>query len=660
MATATKINKQTTTTVNMAPLLLILSRLKEDAGQSLGENEKLKGELNSKINRIIKGTDVTTTAENATELAEIISKSSELRNGSGVRVMAKRIELEAKKLIEQYPKEIEELKKEDFKENFNKELVEKNPNLNEDQIKNAGEYRDLVAKNSFKESIIDGQQNEALEKNSQLGPGKLENAWTDLKTTVDFLQKSPEEIKNIKEKYNSLKGKLDGVSLPSGSKEARSFERMMGVLNNPNADDLFSRTKKYLGWADRVDKLTGGWLNKTVTDAGVKVFEKIGNQAMQEFTTNALGQMAQHGFQQGFSNILNGVLSGGVQATATTTASGIGTGVAIGGTATATATATGVGTAAVGAAGTAGAAATGTAAVAGGAALSSTGVGAIVVAAIAVLGAAKKIGNTIAEKLGISSKKFLEEKFGKVGGFFVKTATMMVAIPAVLIGAISGVVFGPIIIAVVVGIIGYNIFTTNQMALSLVPPKGAISNTTIEIPIAAGGNINLPPVTGSVDGQKIVTMARSLIGNICYYFGGGHDRLVVGVDPRWGTQVGRDVKGRSIYGLDCSGFVAWVFHQYGILNTTATARDIIYSIPAAKRFTDPNLLQIGDIGYSNSPEHIGIYSGRNSEGKPLWIHSTSNPTNGGTGNNFCRKNSGEVYGGVHESTFSEFNIFARI
>jgi len=445
---------------------------------------------------------------------------------------------------------------------------------------------------------------------------------------------------------------------------------MMGVLNNPNADDLFSRTKKYLGWADRVDKLTGGWLNKTVTDAGVKVFEKIGNQAMQEFTTNALGQMAQHGFQQGFSNVLNGVLNGGVQATATTTASGVGTGVAIGGTATAT----GVGTAAVGAAGTAaagtaGAAAAGSAAAGTAGALGAAGASAtvpvagwIVAAAIVAfeaLKSIKKFGNKIAEKLGISTKAFFEENFGKVGGFFVKAAMAIVAIPTMLIGTISAFTVGPIIISVIIGLVGYQLFQ-GILVSSLVPPKGATNNTTIEIPIAAGGNINLPPVTGSVDGQKIVTMARSLIGNICYYFGGGHDRLVVGVDPRWGTQVGRDVKGRSIYGLDCSGFVAWVFHQYGILNTTATARDIIYSIPAAKRFTDPNLLQIGDIGYSNSPEHIGIYSGRNSEGKPLWIHSTSNPTNGGTGNNFCRKNSGEVYGGVHESTFSEFNIFARI
>lgn len=651
MATATKIDNSTITnvdSVNIAPLMLALSLLKKEIGQELEQGNNISGELDSKIDSILKEDNIETVGEKVNDLSNIISKNSG-KNGTEIGVLAKKIEIATEKLIAQYPKEVEQIKQDSFKDNFDKELSEKNPNLSEDQLKSARDYRDLVAKNSFKESIIDGQQNEALEKNSQFGPGKLENALTDLKTTVNFLQKSPEEIKNIKEKYNSLKGKVEGVNLPNGSKEARSFERMMSVFNNPNTDDLFSRTKKYLGWADRIDKLTGGWLNKTATDAGLKIVEKIGNQAISEFATNALGTIAEQGFQQGFTTVLNGVLSGGVQATATTAA----------GT---TAAATGAGAAAGGAA--AGTAAAGTAAATGTAAASATVpvVGWVVAAVIAALTVAKKIkkqADNIAEKLGISTKAFFEENFGKVGGFFVKAAMGIVAIPSMLIGTITTFTIGPIIIPVIIGLFGYQLFQGGLVS-SLVPPKGATNTTTINMPVAAGGNINLPPVTGSVDGQKIVTMARSLIGNVCYYFGGGHDRLVSGVDPRWGKQVSKDEKGRSIYGLDCSGFVSWVFHQYGILNTTANARDIIFSLPSSKRFTDPNLLQIGDIGFSSSPEHIGIYSGRNSQGQPLWIHSTSRPTNGGSGNNFCRKNNGEVYGGVHESTFSDFKLFARI
>jgi len=644
MATDNNITK-----TEMASLSSDVDRLRKEIDNVFGDDEKSKGEFISEIEAFVKDPRIETKKSGVNRLEQILSSNKNLGSNSSVQVTAKKFYLAVDKIIEQHSGEVKELREDNFKENFNKELIEKNSKIDELQLKNAQEYRDLVAKNSFDKSIIDGQQNIALENNEPLfGPGKIENAWMDLKTTVNFLQKSPEEIKNIKEKYNSLKGKLDGVNLPTGSKEARSFERMMGGLNKPNVDDLFSKARKYLGWADRVDKMTGGWLNKTVTDAGVKVFEKIGNQAIQEFTTNALGQMAQHGFQQGFSNVLNGILSGGVQATATTTASGVGTGIAVGGTAAATAT---------------GAAAGGTAAATGAAAASAVvpGIGWIVAAAIVALGAIKKIGNTIAEKLGISSKAFFEDNFGKVGGFFVKAAMGLVALPAMLIGLMSATLIGPIIIAVVIGLFGYQLFQ-GSLVSSLVPPKGTDS-TTIEIPTAGGGNINLPPVTGSVDGQKIVTMARSLIGNICYYWAGGHNsnEPVLGVDPRWGKQVSRDKKGASIYGLDCSGFVAWVFHQYGILNTNAGAREMIFSLPAAKRFTNPNLLQIGDIGYGSSPsDHIGIYSGRDANGNPLWVHSTSRPTNGGAGNNFCRKNNGEVYGGVHESTYSEFNIFARL
>jgi len=648
MATAMKTNNQTTTTVNMAPLLFILSRLKKDANQNLGENEKLKGELNSKIDKIIRGTDVITTTENVNELAGIISKSSELRNDSGIGVMAKRIELEAKKLIERYPKEIEELRKKDFEENFDKELVERNPNLDQTQLKDAREYRDLVAKDSFKESVIDGQQNEALEVNKEFGSGKLANAWTDCKTTMNVLQKSPEEFKKIKETYNSLKGKLDGVNLPTGSKEARSFERVMSVLNNPNADDLFSKTRKYLGWADRVDKLTGGWLNKTVTDAGVKVFEKIGNQAIQEFTTNALGQMAEHGFQQGFSNVLNGILSGGVQATATTTASGVGTGVAVGGTAAATTS----GTVAVGAAGAAGVAGTAAAtgagaaaggvAVVGGAAVSATGIGAIVVAAVAVLGAAKKIGDTIVEKLGISSKKFLEENFGKVGGFFIKTATMMVAVPAAIIGAITATTVGPIIIAVIIGLFGYQMFQSGLVS-SLVPPKGATSttSTTVDIPVAAGENndiTNIPetsatcvygPITlptfslANVSRPDLIRVAYSLVGKVHYWFGGTYYQF--GADPTWGQYKYDKHSLNKPKGLDCSGFVTWAYYQVTGRQISGNTSDMNFRAHSGEwQIIDKNNLKIGDIGFRRRPsgaQHVGIYIGENSKGENLFVHA---------------------------------------
>lgn len=622
------------TKTEMASLSLDIGRLKEEIGNVFGDDEKSKGKFISEIEAFVKDPRIETKRSGIDRLEKILSSNKNLGNNTYVQMTAKKFYLTVDKIIEQHAGEVKELRVETFEKNFDKELIEKNSNLNENQLNHAKEYRDLVAKDSFNKSIIDSQQNAALENNDPLfGPGKLENAWMDLKTTVNFLQKSPEEIKSIKEKYNSLKGKLDGVELPSGSKEARSFERMMTVLNNPNADDLFSKTRKYLGWADRVDKLTGGWLNKTVTDAGVKVFEKIGNQAIQEFTTNALGTMAEQGFQKGFSTILNGVLSGGVRATATTTASGVGA--AAGGTAAA-------GTAGAAAATGAGAAAGG-AAVVGGAAVSATGVGAIVVAAIAVLGAVKKIGNTIAEKLGISSKKFLEDTFGKVGGFLIKGAISIVAVPAALIGAISAVTIGPIIVAVIVGLGVYQI-SQGFLVSSLNPPKGTTNttSTTVEIPVAAGGNnditnvpetsatcvygpINVPVIGSTFRRQDVVNVAYSLVGKVHYWFGGTYYQL--GADPTWGQNM---TDHHSLYkpkGLDCSGFVGWVYFQLtknqNVSGSTFTLSNKAKAGTDGWSFIDllanPSAIKVGDIVWRSG--HVGIYVGKNNQGQNVYIHA---------------------------------------
>lgn len=625
MATDNNITK-----TEMASLSLDIGRLKEEIGNVFGDDEKSKGKFISEIEAFIKDPRIETKRSGVDRLEKILSSNKNLGNNTYVQMTAKKFYLTVDKIIEQHAGEVKELREDNFKNNFDKELTEKNPSLTENQLSQAREYRNLVAKDSFNKSIIDGQQNAALENNDPVfGPGKLENAWMDLKTTVNFLQKSPEEIKSIKEKYNSLKGKLDGVDLPSGSKEARSFERMMSVLNNPNADDLFSKTKKYLGWADRVDKLTGGWLNKTVTDAGVKVFEKIGNQAIQEFATNALGQMAEQGFQKGFSTVLNGILSGGVKAATTTTASGIG-GAAAGGTVAAgaagTAAATGAGAVAGGAA------------VAGGVAVSATGVGAIVVAAIAVLGAAKKVGNKIAEKLGISSKKFLEENFGKVGGFFIKAATMMVAVPAAIIGAITATTVGPIIIAVVVGLFVYQIFQ-GSLVSSLVPPKGATSTTAV-IPGTASGNditnitetsatcvygpINVPVIGSTFRRQDVVNVAYSLVGKVHYFWAGTYYQI--GADPRWGQYA---TDGKGLYkprGLDCSGFVGWVYFQLTKNYLGGSTRELIAKATsgadgwsAIDLLANPSAIKVGDVVWRTG--HVGIYIGKNSQGQNVYIHA---------------------------------------
>ena len=596
--------------------------------------------LSAVIDNIFQEKEIKTSREEIDELATIIRNGSRGKSESEVQIEAKRISLEIERWKKINPDLSKEYKKEEFKKDFEEETKKINPKLNEDQLKAVKDYGELVAENSFDKNVLDDYQNEALEANREFGPGKLENSWSDLKQITNFIQKSPGEIKNIKEKYSSLKDKLKDVNLPGNSKEARSFEKVISGFGNPNTDQLFSRTRKYLGWADNVNKLTGGWLNKTVTDAGMKMVSKIGNQAVQEFATNALNVMAKEGFQKGFSTVLNGVLSGGVKAAGTTAA----TSAAAGGTA-----AMAGGTAAAGA----GAAATGaTAAAAAG--LSATGVGAIVVAAAAALKVIKDVTGKIAEKLGIDTKQFFEEKFGKVGGFFVKQT--------VKITTITTVSLIPIIVVGLIIFLFINVISTGFSVSSLVPPESGVeisetlydeTYTPSDEPIVLPGVVSGQKPTG----QMIVDMARSLSGKVCYYWGGKSN--IIGIDPKWGQKITPDGtdKERDISGLDCSGFVNWVYYQYkDSLNLNKDSLVKIKNIYDEYTPINESDLQPGDIGiegYETGGEngwHVGIFTGRDVNGEAMWIHSGSTTKSLGV----CKA------GFVAETHYYKFTKFARI
>ncbi|MFA6359000.1 MAG: NlpC/P60 family protein, partial [Candidatus Omnitrophota bacterium] len=436
----------------------------------------------------------------------------------------------------------------------------------------------------------------------------------------------------------SIKGGLKNVNLPGNIKETRSFENVISGFNDQGVSNLFSKTQGYLGWYRRVDKLTGGWLNKTISGTGQKLVSKIGNQAVGEFAKNSLGVVAEQGFQKGISTVLSGILSSGVKAVATT----------------GTTAAAGVATAA------------------GAVAVSATGIGAIVVAVVAAAKVLKNAVSKIAEKLGIGIKKGLEENFGKIGGAIIGGGMFVLGLPFLLIGAISAAVVGPILLLVLGGLFGYQMLLGNSVS-SLVPPQGETESSVIQpfngIYISSTGNIVIPtyPAGQQVTGQMVVDMASSLVNKVCYYYGGGHGGFysepIKGIDINWGQKTyttdsgtytfGNDTKfgtevSRYIYGLDCSGFVGWVYSQFGI-NITSGADSEYYS--AKMRFSDPNQLQLGDLGLVDNLDHIGIFVGRDSSGNTLWIHSGS-----GGYLDIC----GGQPGFVKITTYSDFVKYARI
>ena len=465
-----------------SPVEQKIINLSENVKESLGGNDDFKSEIKFKVGSIIKEDQIKTSGEEIDDLAQTIAKELGRESDSEIKIEAKKIRIEIEKWKDTNSGDITNFKKEEFKKDFINEAKKLNPNLKAEELNQIKEYGQLVSNTLLNENILDNQKDVVLQANNSYSPGKLENSWTDLKSLTTFLTKKPEEIKEIKNKYENIKNGLNGVNLPN-NRITRSFDNVLSGFDNQGISGLFSRTQNYLGWADRIDKLTGGWLNKTMS--------KVGGQLTGDFAKNSLGTLAEQGFQKGFSTILNGVLSGGVKA------------------------ATSAGSAAVAGA-----------EVAAGAAASATGIGAIVVAAMAVLKKIKEIGGKIAEKLGISLKKDLQEAFGKAGGAIINGAIFIVGLPVLLIGAVSAAIVAPILLLVLGGLFGYQMLMGNSIS-SLVPATNTTSIST------STSNESGAPVSGQVgktvnglqySGTKIlntqityVDVSKSVIGMDLYY-----------------------------------------------------------------------------------------------------------------------------------------------
>ena len=135
----------------------------------------------------------------------------------------------------------------------------------------------------------------------------------------------------------------------------------------------------------------------------------------------------------------------------------------------------------------------------------------------------------------------------------------------------------------------------------------------------------------SPEREAVVRTACSLVGKVNYFWGG--KSLVIGWDVRWGelrqvTAAGSSTTGTyRPYGLDCSGFVDWVF--YNATNGSyiighgggATAQ---HSYCTDISWTDA---QPGDLVFYPDNSHVGIVGGRDANGELLIIHCASGYNN---------------------------------
>lgn len=135
----------------------------------------------------------------------------------------------------------------------------------------------------------------------------------------------------------------------------------------------------------------------------------------------------------------------------------------------------------------------------------------------------------------------------------------------------------------------------------------------------------------SPEREAVVRTACSLVGKVNYFWGG--KSLVLGWDSRWGelrqvTAAGSSTTGTyRPYGLDCSGFVDWVFHNqsggsYVIGHGGGATMQHSYCTDISWSSAQP-----GDLVFYPDNSHVGIVGGRDANGELLIIHCASGYNN---------------------------------
>ena len=131
--------------------------------------------------------------------------------------------------------------------------------------------------------------------------------------------------------------------------------------------------------------------------------------------------------------------------------------------------------------------------------------------------------------------------------------------------------------------------------------------------------------------RAIIKTACSLVGKVNYFWGG--KSLTLGWDSRWGTLRKVTAEGSSTtgtyrpYGLDCSGFVDWVFYNatdggYIIGHGGGAARQHTYCTAISWADALP-----GDLVFYLDDTHVGIVTGWDDDGNILIVHCASGYNN---------------------------------
>ncbi|HEY5522130.1 MAG TPA: NlpC/P60 family protein [Desulfuromonadaceae bacterium] len=142
------------------------------------------------------------------------------------------------------------------------------------------------------------------------------------------------------------------------------------------------------------------------------------------------------------------------------------------------------------------------------------------------------------------------------------------------------------------------------------------------------------PENLSIQQTQVIEKALSLVGKVSYFWGGKSN--AISWDSRWGTSMivtadGSDTTGTTRpFGLDCSGYVAWVYINCGL---PAEQVDAVFGYSTATQWKYTTAIEwnqalIGDLVFFNVPgaakgNHVGIIVGYDDDGNYLVAHCSS-------------------------------------
>lgn len=394
--------------------------LVDQVNKDLGNDEKVKKILEDELNQIIEERDIKSNKQRKIELAKKIAEVKGEGNDTQIEMASKAMIEGVEKIEINNIEEVRKTRNENFRKEFEEEMVNLNPEIkgNEEQLGLVREQAKIIADVYYGEKGMENSRDDILN-SGEISQG----AYSDVEAIINLFQKSGKEIKEIKANYEIIKGKMAGLKMPDKFREFTSLDGVMGAMDSKLLDKFNFGQNRLFGWADRINKLTGGWLNRTFVNFTDKFVQKIGNEAVKVFAENALKTIAKEGFTRGVNLVIQSALSGLAK-------KGMAAGIKVGLQA--------------------GAKVAGGIFAKAGAAAAAGPYGWVAAVIILIVGLAKKLkkifGN-IAKKLGISFdiKDKLQRDYGKFGGWVLNKGyegVKIAILPFIIIGAFFMLLFG--------------------------------------------------------------------------------------------------------------------------------------------------------------------------------------------------------------------------